>query len=421
MTEEELKQIQTAASDAAKKACAEYAAQPNETTKALEAKAKAQEEQVTKLLKEVEAGKAEAAVLQGQIMRIAKSSSVSLVEMGAGKSELNMSKAKYFKGLITNQWVNADKEFDIYKQVQKLVESNGESQGANAIPVELSTNIVELVRERDVFRELGCMMITPQRLKFEVPVVKGGSSAFYVGEASAIDVSNIKFGVISLDPKRVAAIVPVSRVMLDAADPSFVPMVERDLAGAISEKRAWGMLYGNLLNETPLGLANNPDIHTYQPGDNGDDPTKDFLRKIRSTIDEKYASNPSFQFLFSRKIMSKIASNVSSSAPETSVLLKDSELALRATDDAYKTSGLVRSDKTKGSGTYLGDLFYGAWNEFISADWWGGLRIENTMVGGNAWRNDCYEVRAVLPHNSIARRPDVFVHAPFVKTILSAS
>ena len=59
------------------------------------------------------------------------------------------------------------------------------------------------------------------------------------------------------------------------------------------------------------------------------------------------------------------------------------------------------------------------WNEFLSATWWGGLRMEATQEGGSAWANDLYGFKAVLPMNSAPRRPDAFCHAKFVKSINS--
>lgn len=420
MTPEELEQIKKSAAEAATKAVEQYNSNPNEHMKKLMDEAKANAESMASLAKEVQTSKAQVEMLNGQLVKLAAhKGEVSLADLGAGKSELACEKAKIYRGMITNNWLGADKEKAVMDAVrQKAMEAGNDSAGGYVLPIEYSSNIVQIVRQLNVLNALGVMPINPTRFKFEVPVVKTGVTANFVGEASTIPDSAMSFGLLSLTPKKIAVIAYASREMIDAADPAIVQIIENDMANAIAEKQMWAALYGNNAANTPLGLANVVGIKTYAVDASGDNPSKSVFRAIRAQVDQKYNANPSFAFLMNENVALKAADLMSTAAPETSTLLEDEKLIRNACGKPYFTTGVVKADKTKTTAN-LGDVFYGAWNEFISATWWGGLRMDSTTVGGNAFAQDLYGFKTILPYDCAPRRAEQFVHAGFVKSINS--
>jgi HK97 family phage major capsid protein len=422
LTKEQLEKIGAVASEAAKKAVGEYESNQNPHMKKLMEDTVAQAEQVKALVDAVKKGEAQVELLNGQLMKFAKAQGqVSIMkDLNGNASDCDVNMAKVFRGIITNNWAGAEKEKDIMVQArEKAIQTGDSASGGYVIPVELSTDIVTLVRERNILAALGVLTVNPMRSRFEIPTMTQGVTANFIGETQEITASDIKFGIISLDPKKLVTMAYASREMIDAADPSIVAIINNDMATAIAEKQMWASLYGNNTAHTPLGLANVPGIQTLESAATGDDPSKKFMRQIRAKVPQKYGSNPSFAFAMNELVAMNIADLISTAAPETSVLLSDDELTRRACGKPYYTSGVIKADKSKSTGANLGDVFYGPWNEFLSATWWGGLRMEATQEGGSAWANDLYGFKAVLPMNSAPRRPDAFCHAKFVKSINS--
>ncbi len=408
MTEEELKQVAEMAAKAAQDATK---ATFQESSKELS----------ESLKKEIEAGKAEMVKIGEQVVKFEKSiKGVSIQhDLGGGKKELGFSKGKMYRGLILNRWDGADMEREIANQVsQKAMEAGVGSAGGFLIPTEMSNDIVQLVRDRNVLRELGVMEVNAKRASYEVPKITGGSTAYMVGEGKAITESQMTAGMMTLTPKKGAALLSVSREMIASADAGFVAILESDLADELAKMQMTQALYGNG-GVSPVGLFHSlAAAQKLAVGAAGDDPSKTFLRQLRSKVPQKYA-NANMKFLMNEDVAYKIAALVSAAAPDAAATQADEVLVRNALGKAYSTTGLIPVDKTKGNGTALSDVFYGDWAQFMLATWWGGLRIESTTEGGNAFANDLMMIKAVLPFDVGLRRPDALACATYVKTINS--
>ena len=97
---------------------------------------------------------------------------------------------------------------EIANQVsQKAMEAGVGSAGGFLIPTEMSNDIVQLVRDRNVLRELGVMEVNASRAQYEVPKIIGGVTAYMVGEGKAITESQMTAGMITMTPKKGAGFV----------------------------------------------------------------------------------------------------------------------------------------------------------------------------------------------------------------------
>jgi len=423
MTPEEMKQIADAAAKAAQEATQKAIDNNSAEMTALKDQAVAHAKEMKELAAQVKSGEAEVTRVGDTLHKVAKAAGhVSLVrDLGAGKSELNHDKAKMWRGMLTGNWHGADKEKEIAFAVREKALQTGEgAAGGFVLATEMSTDIFEAVRDRNVLAELGCMNISPTRSRFELPGVDTGATGYFTGEGNAISISDMKFKLIAMEAKKAAAIVAVSKEMIAAADSAIVSIIERDMAASLAYVIMYNALYGNGANSTPLGLANMPGITKYAPQADatGSAPTKKFLRQMKSFVPQKYVSN-SFRFLANANTNAQIATLLEVVSPTASSLVSDDVLIRNAYGTAYSTSGHVASNKTLSTGHDLSDLFYGSWEEFVYATWYGGMRIESTVEGGNAFVNDLMLFKAVMPVNFACRRPDTFVQAPFVNTILS--
>lgn len=359
-----------------------------------------------------------------QVVKLAQNIEVSLKDIGASKKEIDTasgkkSKALMFRGMITGNWSGADMERQMAEAVkQKAIEAGDQAAGGYVIPTELSADIVKLVRERAVFNELGCMMVSPTRYIFNIPKVTQGVTAYMIGEGKAITESDMKFGMIQLTPKKAAALVYASREMIDAADPGIVDIINSDSADALVELQMLMALYGNGGANQPVGLYNQDGITKIATAAGGDDPDQAYMRKLRSQINQKYKGG-SFKFLANENTIMKMSALVSASAPDASVLLTDEQRARSAFGKDFVTSGLVRDTKSKGGTSRLSEVFYGDWSQFVVANWWGGMRIDASTQGGSAWANDLYSFRAIMPFDFGVRDTARFAIADYIKTINS--
>lgn len=423
MTPEEMKQIAEVAAKAAQEATQKAIDNNSAEMTVLKEQAAAHAKEMKELAAQVKSGEAEVTRVGDTLHKVAKAAGhVSIVrDLGAGKNELNFSKIKMYKGIITGDWHGADKEKEICFAVREKAIQTGEgASGGYTLFTELSDSIFEAVRNRNIISELGCFNVSPSSSRFEMAGVDSGSSGYFVGEAMTIPLSDMKFKMIAMEPKKAAALVAISKEMILSGNPAIVPLLERDLAAELSNVIMHNFFYGNGANATPIGLANMPGITKYDllADANGMAPTKKNIRAMKSMVPQKYVSN-SFRFAANANTNYQIANLLEIVSPTASSLVSDDVLIRNAYGVPYSTSGHIAANKKKGSGINLSDLFYGSWEEMVYALWSGGMRIEQTTEGGNAFLQDLMLIRGIMPVNFAARRPDTFVQAPFVQTINS--
>lgn len=409
MNPEELEKLRKTLGEEAANAC-KAAYEAADTTRKAE---------LEKLVKELADGKAELTMIGEKLVKMEKAfTGISIKsDLGGGKQELGFNKGKMYRGLLLGNWVGADVEREIAGQVaNKAMEAGVGSAGGFLIPTEMSNDIVQLVRERNVLRLLGVMEVNATRHSYAVPKITGGVSAYMVGEGKEITASQMLAGMIEMTPKKAAALVYVSREMIAAADPGFVSILESDLASALAELQMTQALYGNG-GTSPNGLFNVLGSGQLLAVDaNGDEPNKEFFRKLRSKVPQKYAGS-TMKFLMNEDVAYKIASVASAAAPDAAAIQADEVLVRNALGKDYNTTGLVRANKSKGTGTNLSEVFYGDWQQLMLASWWGGMRLESSTDGGAAFQNDLMAFKAVLPFDVGLRRPDALACATFVKSI----
>jgi len=364
--------------------------------------------------------------LSDSVEKLSKHIEVSFKDIGASSKQIEKalepkSKAKIFRGIVTNNWGGAEQEKTLIDAVQqKAIEAGDFASGGAILPNEFSQDIVRLVRNGEVFQRLGCTMVSPTRQIFNIPKILSGSTAYMVGEGKNITESDMKFGLVNLTPRKAAALVYASREMLNAADPAIIPIIEQDMAEALVELQMQMALYGNGGANEPVGLFNQaiPSANRLADGATGDSPTQAFFRKLRSKVAEKYNAE-NMKFLVSRNTSMKAASVLETAVGDAAILLTDDQKAERTYGMPFVSSGLVRSNKTKSSGTNLSDVFYGNFAQMVVAQWWGGMRIDATDVGGDAWKQDLYGFRTILPFDIGVRDMNQFAIAEFVQTINS--
>lgn len=420
MDKESLELIAKAASEAAQKATNEAIVKVGQDFGELKKEHEQTAAELVALKKQIADGDVKVAKMNGTLVKVANNiKGISLADCGIEGADAELNKAKLYRGIATGRWEGSEKELAVMTTFREKSQLAGvATDGGYAIPPEYATSIIELIRKRNPFESLNVMRLNLSRYHFKMPKITTGASAYWVGEAAAITETDVKFGMLTLEPRKVANIVYASKEMVNAADAAIVATIENDMARAIVDKMVVGFLYGNGVDNMPLGLANTIGIKSFDPSadTNGTDPTKANFRRMRMSVSQDLVSD-SFAFLGNELAFAKAAELVSSTAPEAAALQADEVLIRNACGKPYVATGHVAANKTKGSGVNLSDMFYGAWEDFVMATWWGGLTLESTTVGGDAFKNDCYAFKAVLPTACAARRADAFVHGKFISTI----
>lgn len=123
---------------------------------------------------------------------------------------------------------------DLADGVQKAMTAGTPIAGGFIVPEGYSQDIIELLRAPSIIRRLGPMVVPMPTGSLRIPKVTAGATGYYVGESSNITPSQLTLGQITLNFKKLAAIVPLSNDLLRYSSPGADAIVRDDAVRAIS-------------------------------------------------------------------------------------------------------------------------------------------------------------------------------------------
>ena len=123
--------------------------------------------------------------------------------------------------------------------------------GLEFVPTQLSREIIKLVREKTWCRQLFSVVQMGSN-KVEIPKVTGGATAYWTDEVGSITSSDLTTAKVSLEAKKLAALVPVSTEIIEDANIGILDLVINDIAAAIADKEEDAFINGDTAADGPF-------------------------------------------------------------------------------------------------------------------------------------------------------------------------
>lgn len=145
--------------------------------------------------------------------------------------------------------------------IQNSLAGGSDTGGGYLLNPTLSTRFVDLARSASVVSRAGANTIAVPSNELNIATLETDPTAYWRQETAAITASKPTFGRITLRPKVVAAIVPVSVEMLeDSANAGTV--IETAIMGALGSALDTAALKGAGAAAEPLGVVNDSNCNT---------------------------------------------------------------------------------------------------------------------------------------------------------------
>src|SRR5439155_82144 len=148
-----------------------------------------------------------------------------------------------------------------------------DTAGGGLVRFPVLGELIELQRNLEAFAAAGAQEVAlPPNGRLQFPKLTGGSTAYWVGEASSITESQPTTGNLDLQAKKLGVLVKVNNELLRFASPSAEGLVRLDMARVAALKADLAMLEGTGGTQIK-GLTTYSDItaHTASTtGSNGD-------------------------------------------------------------------------------------------------------------------------------------------------------
>jgi len=143
--------------------------------------------------------------------------------------------AKYLKGAITKNWNGADREHQEFQKMNKALAEGIGTTGGFLVPTEQERNLIELVREKTVVRNMpGVVTYNMSSNHMEMPRIDSGTTGSWGGENTAISSTATTFGQISLTLRKCVEKVVIPNELIEDSSPAIVDIINRDLTASVA-------------------------------------------------------------------------------------------------------------------------------------------------------------------------------------------
>jgi HK97 family phage major capsid protein len=215
--------------------------------------------------------------------------------------------ARAISGLITGEWNQAKVEVEIHRALAqrfpttrqnsilvpytaRAMGEGTDTAGGYLVQPEQLDEIIELLRTNLVVQAAGAREIElPRSGQLTIPKRTGKATAYWIGEGSTITASDLSYGQLALNAKKLAAFVVVSNELIADATPSVEADIRRDLALTLAEAEDLAYIQGTGADNQPTGIINTSGISTYtlaNDAGNGASITVDDIYGIMEEFEE---------------------------------------------------------------------------------------------------------------------------------------
>ena len=274
------------------------------------------------------------------------------------------------------------------------------------VPIEYSTDLIELVRARTVVRELGARTYAASSETGWIPRQSGASTGYWMGENTAITESEPTFDQIQYIIRKLAAFSVVGNEVIFDSNPDAEKVVLEDLAEVLALAEDIAYLNGSGTGATPQGVIGTSGISTNSLGTNGATPTFDnFADQIYNLQSNNFDCNG---FAFHPRLVSSLRKAKDS---QNRYLWEPGVPSMNVPPSIegipYKTTTQLSIAQTQGTATTATTVVAGQWDQMIIFER-GGVQLMASNVAGAAFQNDQTFVRAILRRDMKLRHPLAF-------------
>jgi len=252
------------------------------------------------------------------------------------------------------------------RDINKTVSADGGYLVANQL---LAGSFIDLLSDNLVSAKLGVNILGGLVSDITIPKQTAGSSYYWVAEDGAPTKSTSQFGTVSLAPKTIAGQQYITRKMLLQSSVAIENLIRQDLAKALATGIDEALINGSGASNQPTGILNTSNVNLIAIGTNGGAITYAHIVALEKAVFNSKVNAGNFAFLINPNVWASLKQTVKYTGTGTPILDGDN-----VDGYPYVLSTLVPSNLTKGTGTNLSAVLFGAWdNAFIGN--WGSLEI----------------------------------------------
>ena len=245
-----------------------------------------------------------------------------------------------------------------------------QSQDGGALVEKNLRPVIDLLRPKNVLRDLGAQFLTGLTGVIGVPTMASGAVSTWKPEVGELDKSNQAFSDAEMKPKRLGTYAIRSKQFLLQTAPSVEAMLRQDLENSIVEALEIAAINGLGTANQPLGILNTPGIGSVIGGANGGAIARTQLIALAAAVEAQNVRLTNPGYLINVPTKAKLMDTRTD--PGSGLFVLDSLDTLMGYK--YATTQELPSNLVKGTGTGLSAAIFGNWSDLLVGQW-GGLDL----------------------------------------------
>ena len=300
---------------------------------------------------------------------------------------------------------------------QKALGTLTDTAGGTFVQLPMLGELIDLQRSLEVFAVAGAQEVAmPPNGRVQFPKLTGASTAYWVGEGSAITESTPSTGNLDLQAKKLGVFVKLNNELLRFTSPSAEGLVRFDMARAAALKADLAMLEGSGSTQikgitTYTGIVSHTAATT---GTNGDTFTPADVAAMEAKLPDAVDAPTAWvmrKAMFAA-LMNRRADAVSAADGKGAFLFRNTDATAGPLAELYGTrvvrSSQVSATRTKGSGTTLTYILQGYFPDWVVARM-GVMEFLASGLGDTALQNDMTFLRGIQHIDAGPRQQASFV------------
>jgi HK97 family phage major capsid protein len=293
-----------------------------------------------------------------------------------------------------------------------------DAAGGSFVPLPVLGELIDLQRNLEAMAAAGSREIAlPPNGRIQFPKLTGGSTAYWVGEASPITESTPATGNLDLQAKKLGVLVKLNNELLRFASPSAEGLIRFDMARAAALKADQAMLEGTGGTQIK-GLITYSGIGTHTAstvGANGDTFQPQDVAAMEAALPDAVDAPSAWVMrkAMYAALMNRRADAVAADDGKGAFLFRNAPMTSTNPPAELAGTRVVRSsqvaaNRVKGSGTNLTYIVLGAFPDWIVARM-GVMEFLASGHGDTALANDQTVLRGIQHIDAGPRHPASFV------------
>lgn len=261
----------------------------------------------------------------------------------------------------------------------------------------LAGNFIEVLRNKSRVMSLGATVLSGLVGNVDIPRRTSDAPAYWVGEQEDVTNGAGAFDKVSLSPKTIGVLSQITRQMLMQGTPDIEMLVRAGMLAKIALGIDLAALSGSGSSNQPKGIVNQAGVGSVVGDTNGAAITIDHLIDMETVVLDSNAPEDGLAYIANPRTVGALKKLKSTTGEYLWVTTAD----MGRTGTPGEINGYTvartkqaRSNLTKGTGTNLSELFFGAWSELLIGEW-GVLEIQPNPYAASVSAQGGVELRAL--------------------------